>query len=210
MPFPLPEAPFPSLPVYLSFGSQLHLDFQQQWLIPQCFSASSKTERSPPQSVFRTPPWCHLSPWAAQGERLACWSPLPHQPQVQEALPNICRMEGSQCSALHDGTINGYFVAQSCPTLCDPINHSTPGSCVRGDPPGKNTGVGCHALLQGIFPTQGSNSGFPHCRWILYCLSQFICLDLSLRQRVLSVAYFYIYLWTKFLTHNFFHMIPQI
>ena len=36
---------------------------------------------------------------------------------------------------------------------------------------GKNTGVGCHALLQGIFPTQGSNSGLPHCRQILYCLS---------------------------------------
>ena len=37
--------------------------------------------------------------------------------------------------------------------------------------PGTNTGVGCHFLLQGIFPTQGSNSGLPHCRWILYCLS---------------------------------------
>ena len=36
------------------------------------------------------------------------------------------------------------------------------------DSPGKNTGVGCHALLQGIFPTQGSNPGFPHCRRILY------------------------------------------
>ena len=31
---------------------------------------------------------------------------------------------------------------------------SLPGSCVHGDSPGKNTGVGCHALLQGIFPTQ--------------------------------------------------------
>ena len=39
------------------------------------------------------------------------------------------------------------------------------------DSPGKNTGVGCHALLQGIFPTQGSNPGLPHCRWILYHLS---------------------------------------
>ena len=37
--------------------------------------------------------------------------------------------------------------------------------------PGKNTGVSCHAFLQGIFPTQGSNPGLPHCRWILYCLS---------------------------------------
>ena len=39
------------------------------------------------------------------------------------------------------------------------------------DSPGKNTGVGCHALLQGIFLTQGSNLGLPHCRWILYHLS---------------------------------------
>ena len=38
-------------------------------------------------------------------------------------------------------------------------------------PPGKNTGVGCHAFLQGIFPTQGSHPGLPHCRQILYHLS---------------------------------------
>ena len=46
-----------------------------------------------------------------------------------------------------------------------------PGSSVHGDSPGKNTGVGCHALLQGIYPTQGLNPGvlcFLHCRWILY------------------------------------------
>ena len=48
---------------------------------------------------------------------------------------------------------------------------SPPDSSVHGDAPGKNTGVGCHALLQGIFPTQGSEPGIPHCRWILYHLS---------------------------------------
>ena len=37
--------------------------------------------------------------------------------------------------------------------------------------PGKNTGVGCHSFLQGIFPTQGSNPGLLHCRQILYPLS---------------------------------------
>ena len=36
---------------------------------------------------------------------------------------------------------------------------------------GKNTGVGCHFLLQGIFLTQGSNPGLPHCRQMLYPLS---------------------------------------
>ena len=37
--------------------------------------------------------------------------------------------------------------------------------------PGKNTGVGCHSLLQGIFPTQESNPGLPHCEQTLYRLS---------------------------------------
>ena len=63
------------------------------------------------------------------------------------------------------------LVAQSCPTLCDPLDCNLPGSSVHGDSPGKNTRVGCHALLQGIFPTQGLNSGLSHCRWILYYLS---------------------------------------
>ena len=37
--------------------------------------------------------------------------------------------------------------------------------------PGKNTGVGSHSLLQGIFPTQGLNSGLLHCMPVLYQLS---------------------------------------
>ena len=63
------------------------------------------------------------------------------------------------------------LVAQSYLTLCDPMDWNPPRSSVHGDSPGKNTGVGCHALLQGIFPIQGSNPGLPHCRWILYHLS---------------------------------------
>ena len=41
------------------------------------------------------------------------------------------------------------LVTQSCPTLCDPMGCSTPGSSVLGDSPDKSTGVGCHSLLQG-------------------------------------------------------------
>ena len=63
------------------------------------------------------------------------------------------------------------LVAQWCPNLCDPMDCRPPGSSVHGDSPGKNSGVGCHALLQGIFPTQGSNPSLLHCRWILYHLS---------------------------------------
>ena len=55
--------------------------------------------------------------------------------------------------------------------MSDPMVCSPPGSSVHGDSPGKNTGVGCHVLLQGIFPTQGLNPDLLHCRWILYHLS---------------------------------------
>ena len=53
-----------------------------------------------------------------------------------------------------------------CPTLCDPMDYYSPWNS-----PDQDTGVGSCSLLQGIFPTQGSNPGFPHCRWILYQLS---------------------------------------
>ena len=103
--------------------------------------------------------------------------------------------------AAHDAVL--CLAAQSCPTLCESMDCSPPGSSAhkslqerilewvampssRGssqpgieprspalqvnslpaEPPGKpkNTGVGCHALLQGIFPTQESNQGLLHCR----------------------------------------------
>ena len=46
--------------------------------------------------------------------------------------------------------------------------------------PGKNTGIGCHSLLQGIVPTQGLNLGLPHCRQILYHLSHQGSLELKI------------------------------
>ena len=55
-------------------------------------------------------------------------------------------------------------VSQSCLTLCVPVDSPW-------NSPGQNTGVGSLSLFQGIFPTQGSNPGLPHCRWILYQLS---------------------------------------
>ena len=57
-------------------------------------------------------------------------------------------------------------VAQSCLTLCDPLGQYSP-----WDSPRQNTGVGSLSILQGIFPTMELNSGFLHCRWILYQLS---------------------------------------
>ena len=64
------------------------------------------------------------------------------------------------------------WVSQSCSTLCNPMNCSMPGCSVHEDSPGKNIGVGCHALLEGILSTQGLKPGLQHCRQILYQLSQ--------------------------------------
>jgi len=55
--------------------------------------------------------------------------------------------------------------AHSCPTFWPYVLYSPWNS------PGQNTGVGSRSLLQGIFPTQGSNSGLPHYRWIICQLS---------------------------------------
>ena len=57
-------------------------------------------------------------------------------------------------------------IIQSCSTLCNPTDYASP-----WDSPGHNTGVVSLSLLQGIFPTQGSNPGLPHCWQILYQLS---------------------------------------
>ena len=84
-------------------------------------------------------------------------------------------------------------VAQSCLTLCDPMDCSTPGLPVHHqllelaqthvyiiyinvykiyiNIYSKNTGVGSHSLLQGIFSSQGLNQSLLHCRQIFYCLS---------------------------------------
>ena len=64
----------------------------------------------------------------------------------------------------------------SCPTLCDPKHYIPPWTIFHGlhsswNSPGHNTREGSHSLLQGIFPTQGSNPVLPHYRQILYWLS---------------------------------------
>ena len=61
------------------------------------------------------------------------------------------------------------WVSQSCSVMSNSLR---PHGCYRPrNSPGQNTGVGSLSLLQGIFPTQGSNPGLPHCRRILYQLS---------------------------------------
>ena len=67
--------------------------------------------------------------------------------------------------------LGGGLVAKSCPTLCNPMDCSLPGSSVPWDSPRKNTVVSCHFLLQGIFPTRELSPGVLRCRQILYRLS---------------------------------------
>ena len=63
-------------------------------------------------------------------------------------------------------------VTQSCPTICDPMEQAPLSMLLHPwNFPGNSTGVDCHFLLEGIFPTQGSNLSLPHCRQLLYCLS---------------------------------------
>ena len=62
-------------------------------------------------------------------------------------------------------------VAQSYPTLGTPWIVACARLIHPWDFLGKSTGVDCRFLLQGIFPTQGSNPGLPHCKQMLYCLS---------------------------------------
>ena len=63
------------------------------------------------------------------------------------------------------------WVAHLCPTLWNPMDCSLTASCGHADSPGKNTGLGFHAFLLGIFPTPVLNPGLPHWRQILHYLS---------------------------------------
>ena len=62
-------------------------------------------------------------------------------------------------------------VAQSCPTLCDPMDRNLPGSSVYGIFQARVLEWVAISFSRGIFPTQQSKPGLPHCRQTLYCLS---------------------------------------
>ena len=94
---------------------------------------------------------------------LMCIQSGPIGPALPSCLP--FRMHYPQRQALLGPSLEVKVkVAQLSLTLCKPI-------VCPWDPSGKNTGVVCHSLLQGIFPTQGLNLGLLHCRQILYYLS---------------------------------------
>ena len=106
-------------------------------------------------------------------------------------------------------------VAQSCPTLCDRMDYSLPGSSIHGIFQVRSTGVGCYFLLQGIFLTQGSNLGLPHCRQTLYHLSQrlpFFPLNEEAKHRLPSLLLLFVFSYSRYVvphTHSFIQYIPQ-
>ena len=88
-------------------------------------------------------------PGGASGKELSCSLRRPRRPGFDPwvgKIPGLGRSPGEG---------NGYPLQYS--GLENSMDCSLPGSSVHGDSPGKNTGLGCHALLQGIFPTQGSS-----------------------------------------------------
>ena len=117
--------------------------------------------------------WLSATPWTTVRQvplsmgfsRPEYWSGLPFPSLVIE-------YEVSEVKSLH-----------LCPTLCDPVHCIPPGSSVQGIVPGKDTGVGYHTLLQGIFPTQGSS---PHLLYLLH--SQVGSLPLVPQTLALSLA----------------------
>ena len=89
-----------------------------------------------------------------KGTILHCW---------WECNTGISTIQSSMCCAMLSHSVVSHSL--------EPMDRSPPGSSIHGGSPGKNTGVGFHALFQGILPNQGSIPGLPHCWWILYCLS---------------------------------------
>ena len=108
--------------------------------------------------------------------QLVCWLYAQSHPAVSffHLMRGFCTCKMTQ-KCVSDTIIYVllFLVVQSCLTLCDPVDCSPPISFIDGGSPGSYTrvGVSCHAFIQGIFPTQGSNPGLPHCTWVLYHLS---------------------------------------
>ena len=89
------------------------------------------------------------------------WSGLPFPSPGDLPDPGI----EPRFPTLQADTLTSEPPGKPCVTLCDPRD------CSPWNSSGQNTRVGSLSLLQGIFPTQGSNPGLPHCRPILYPLS---------------------------------------
>ena len=102
-----------------------------------------------------------------RGNLGACQTLLSMAPPARVLLPRpLCFAAPRHPTGTTDSETH-YTCMCSCSVMSDSATPWTVGFFVHGDSPGKNTRMGCHALLQGIFPTQGLNPGLLHCRQIL-------------------------------------------
>ena len=120
------------------------------------------------QSCLTVTPWtaAHQAPLSRGFSRQEYWSGLPLSPPGDLPKPGI-KPTSPVSSALQVDSL--LSEGESHSVVSDSLLPH--GLCSPWDSPGQNTGVGSLSHLQGIFPTQGSNPGLPHCRWILYQLS---------------------------------------
>ena len=88
----------------------------------------------------------------------------------QATVHGVAESDMTEKLSTHNNLYQFSSVTRSCLTLCDPMDLA-PRLLCPWNSPGKNTGVCCHALLQGIFLIQGSNRHLPHSRQILCLLS---------------------------------------
>ena len=115
-----------------------------------CCGRLELSPRGPWETTWSTSQCCPTGVFVTN-----CWA------SVTEGHSGMLIPGAATENALGQRIRNPCAVAQSCPTLCDPMDCSPADSSVHGDSPGKNTRVGCHALFQGIFPTQGLELGSP-------------------------------------------------
>ena len=119
---------------------------------------------TPWTGVYQAPPSMGVS-------RHEYWSGLPFpspgdlpNPRIESRSPAL-QADSLPAEPLGKPGNTHMLVIQLCPTLCYPMD------CSPWNSPGHSTGVGSLSLLQGIFLTQGSNPGLPHCRRFLYQMS---------------------------------------
>ena len=127
------------------------------------FRALSQSSRWFPPPHLLSP--VHCQPSVRLTPSSQCWDYTSLGWPLQHSCPHPTWLPSAHPSLIIFPLKVKVKVTQSCPALFDPID------CSPWNSPGQNTGVGSRFLLQGIFPTQGSHPGLPHCRQILYQLS---------------------------------------